>query len=215
MINIQTFTFNPFMEQTYVLYDETKEAVIIDPGCHAQEEKEALLSFIESNKLVPKYVLNTHGHIDHVLGNSFVTHHFGIDLVIGEKDEETLRSVISYAPAYGFQTYQPTEPNRLLKTGDTVSFGNSTLHHLFVPGHSPGHIAFYDKTKSFIIGGDVLFEGSIGRTDLPGGDFDTLIKSIHNEFFKFPDNTFVHPGHGRPTTIGKEKISNPFCALEE
>lgn len=215
MIQIQAFTFNPFMEQTYVLFDETKEAVIIDPGCHAPEEKEALKRFISDNNLQPIYVLNTHGHIDHVLGNSFVKETFGIPLVIGEKDEDTLRSVIAYAPAYGFQNYHASEPDRLLKTGDSVKFGNSELFHVFVPGHAPGHIAFFDKTKAFIIGGDVLFAGSIGRTDLPGGDFDTLIESIHRAFFVFPDDTVVYPGHGEPTTIGKEKATNPFCATNK
>ena len=213
MIEIQSFTFNPFMEQTYVLFDETKEAVIVDPGCHAQEEKDILTQFISDHDLKPKYVINTHGHIDHVLGNAFIKQHYGIELIIRDKDEDTLRSVIAYASAYGFQTYQAAEPDILLKDGDTISFGNSELYHVFVPGHAPGHIAFYDQTKKFIIGGDVLFEGSIGRTDLPGGDFDTLINSIHSEFFKFPDDTVVYPGHGNETTIGREKASNPFCAI--
>lgn len=213
MIKIQSFTFNPFMEQTYVLFDETKKAVIIDPGCHAQEEKDILTRFISDYGLIPKYVINTHGHIDHVLGNAFIKQNYGIELVIGDRDEDTLRSVIAYASAYGFQTYQAAEPDILLKDGDTISFGNSKLFHVFVPGHAPGHIAFYDDSKKFIIGGDVLFEGSIGRTDLPGGDFDTLINSIHTEFFKFPDDTVVYPGHGNETTIGREKVSNPFCAI--
>ncbi len=213
MITIHSFTFNPLMERTYVLFDETKEAVIVDPGCHDPSEKNELVSFISENKLKPIYVINTHGHIDHVLGNSFVKEHFGIPLIIGDKDVETLKAVEAYAPAYGFQTYQPAEPDILLKDGETIKFGNSILEHVFVPGHAPGHIAFYDQTREFIIGGDVLFNGSIGRTDLPGGDFDTLISSIHNQFFKFPDTTVVYPGHGEETTIGQEKVTNPFCAI--
>jgi glyoxylase-like metal-dependent hydrolase (beta-lactamase superfamily II) len=213
MVQVQSFTFNPFMENTYVLFDETKEAVIIDPGCHDISEKNELVNYITKNNLSPKYILNTHGHIDHVLGNSFAKEHFGVPLLIGSKDLETLRSVEVYAPAYGFQSYQAAEPDILLSEGDTVDFGQTQLQHLFVPGHAPGHIAFYDKTKTFIIGGDVLFNGSIGRTDLPGGDFDTLISSIHNEFFKFPEDTIVYSGHGEPTTIGHEKINNPFCSL--
>ncbi|RKQ49824.1 glyoxylase-like metal-dependent hydrolase (beta-lactamase superfamily II) [Roseivirga pacifica] len=214
MIEIEQFTFNPFMENTYVLYDETKEAVIIDPGCYDPREHKELLDFVVEKTLKVKYILNTHGHIDHVLGNYFAKTHFGVDLLIGKEDLQTLKSVEVYAANYGFQGYQATEPDQLLDTTDIIKFGNSSLNILFVPGHAPGHIAFYPTDKSFIIGGDVLFQGSIGRTDLPGGDFDTLINSIHTEFFKFPDSTVVHPGHGEATTIGEEKVSNPFCALK-
>lgn len=202
------------MENTYVVYDETKEAFIIDPGCYDKVEQQELIDFIENNDLRVKAVLNTHGHIDHVLGNFFVKNHFNVELWIGEKDLETLRSVEAYAPSYGFQNYQATLPERLLNVEETISLGNSSLNMLFVPGHAPGHIAFYNKAAGFIIGGDVLFDGSIGRTDLPGGDFDTLIASIHNEFFQFDDETIVYSGHGGPTTIGKEKASNPFCAIK-
>ena len=214
MIQIKEFTFNPFMENTYVLFDETKEALIVDPGCYDQREQKELLDFVATENLTIKYVINTHGHIDHVLGNYFTKTHFGVDLLIGEADKDTLKSVEAYAANYGFQAYQPAEPDKLLSVNDTVEFGNSKLNILFVPGHAPGHIAFYPADKSFIIGGDVLFEGSIGRTDLPGGDFDTLINSIHTEFFKFPDDTVVYPGHGGSTTIGAEKVANPFCALK-
>jgi hydroxyacylglutathione hydrolase len=213
MIEIKSFTFNPFMENTYVLYDETREAVIIDPGCYEPEEQNSLTEFIATHKLLPQAILNTHCHIDHVLGNSFVKKHYGIPLYIGEKEQETLKAVEAYAPSYGFQGYEPSDVDVQIKPGDTISFGNSVLHHLFVPGHAPGHIAFYDDTKSFIIGGDVLFDGSIGRTDLPGGDLNTLLASIRNEFFNFPDKTVVFSGHGVSTTIGKEKATNPFCAI--
>lgn len=211
MLEIKSFTFNPFMENTYVLFDETKEAVIVDPGCYEPEEEEILTEFISKSNLKPTHILNTHCHIDHVLGNSFVKNKYGIPLVIGEKELDTLNAVTAYAPSYGFQGYQSSQPDQLLKTGDTIQFGQTTLAHLFVPGHAPGHIAFYDDSRSFIIGGDVLFEGSIGRTDLPGGDFPTLLNSIRTEFFKFPDDTVVYSGHGMPTTIGREKSSNPFC----
>ena len=214
MIEIERFTFNPFMENTYVLYDETKEAIIIDPGCYDPREHKELLDFVVEKTLKVKYILNTHGHIDHVLGNYFAKTHFGVDLLIGKEDLQTLKSVEVYAANYGFQGYQAAEPDQLLDTTDVIKFGNSSLSILFVPGHAPGHIAFYPTDKSFIIGGDVLFQGSIGRTDLPGGGFDTLINSIHTEFFKFPDSTVVHPGHGEATTIGEEKVSNPFCALK-
>lgn len=211
MVEIKSFTFNPFMENTYVVFDESKEAVIVDPGCYEPEEEHMLADYISQNDLKPKFVLNTHCHIDHVLGNEFVKNKYNIPLVIGEKEVETLKAVATYSTNYGFQGYQSSEPDQLLKTGDSISFGQTRLDHLFVPGHAPGHIAFYDQSQSYIIGGDVLFEGSIGRTDLPGGDFPTLLNSIRTEFFKFPNDTIVYSGHGMPTTIGKEKSSNPFC----
>ena len=213
MVEIKSFTFNPFMENTYVLFDETKEAVIIDPGCYEQQEQEALTTYIESQNIKPVALLNTHCHIDHVLGNAFIKKHYGLELAIGEKELETLKAVEIYAPNYGFQGYEAASAEVLIKSGDTIKFGNTELKQVFVPGHAPGHLAFFDDTMSFIIGGDVLFDGSIGRTDLPGGDFDTLIHSIRTEFFKFPDDTVVYSGHGGTTTIGKEKATNPFCAL--
>ncbi len=212
-MQLKAFTFNPFMENTYVVYDQTKEALIIDPGCYDPREQQELIGFIEDNGLEVKLILNTHGHIDHVLGNYFMKNHFNVPLWIGEMDLDTLRSVEAYAPSYGFQNYQAVSPDKLLKSDESINFGDSHLDILFVPGHAPGHIAFYNKSEGFIIGGDVLFDGSIGRTDLPGGDFDTLIASIHNEFFKFDDDTVVYSGHGGPTTIGKEKATNPFCAI--
>lgn len=213
-MQVKTFTFNPFMENTYLVFDETSEAVIIDPGCYDKKEQDELVSFISENKLTVKLILNTHGHIDHVLGNYFAKNNFQVPLWIGDKDEETMRSVEAYASNYGFQNYQPATPDRLLNESEEVTFGNSTFKLLFVPGHSPGHIAFYNEAEGFIIGGDVLFDSSIGRTDLPGGDHDTLINSIHTQFFKFNDEMIVYPGHGGPTTIGKEKVSNPFCAIK-
>ncbi|KYG78754.1 MBL fold metallo-hydrolase [Roseivirga echinicomitans] len=215
MIKIKPFTFNPFMENTYVLFDETKEAVIIDPGCYEKEEEAELVKFIESEGLKVKSLLNTHGHIDHVLGNDFVKRKFNVDLVIGEHDEETLRSVGVYAANYGFQNYTPAQPNKFLKEGDTVKFGKSALKVYFTPGHAPGHIVFVNEEENICIGGDVLFEGSIGRTDLPGGDLDTLIDSIHSKLFKLDDDMVVYPGHGGPTTIGDEKANNPFCAIKK
>ena len=203
------------MENTYVLSDSTGEAVIIDPGCYGKTEENELVNYIEREDLKVQLILNTHGHIDHVLGNSFCKDYFKVPLWIGHKDLDTLKTVEVYAPNYGFQNYSPAEPDKLLKESDIITFGQSTLKILYVPGHAPGHIAFYDHTQEFIIGGDVLFEGSIGRTDLPGGDFDSLIKSIHTEFFRFPDETTVYSGHGGTTTIGREKLTNPFCALQK
>jgi len=213
MLQIHSFVFNAFQENTYVLYDETKECVIIDPGCYDRDEQKELTDFIERNDLHVKAVLNTHGHIDHVLGNDFVKEKFNTKLYIHAIDEPVLKSVKAYAGNYGFPQYRETLPDLFLKEGEIFSVGNQHLKILFVPGHSPGHIAFYSAENKVVIGGDVLFRGSIGRTDLPGGNFDTLIKSIHQQFFTLPEDVVVYPGHGPETKIGFEKKTNPYCAL--
>ncbi len=210
MVQIKKFTFNALAENTYVLYDETKQCVIIDPGCYDKEEKEVLTDFIRSEKLEVKKLLNTHCHVDHVLGNAFVKHTYGVKLYIHQADEAVLRAVSVYASMYGFHQYEPAEPDHYLNEGDTVTFGTSTLHVLFVPGHAPGHIAFYNPDEKFCISGDVLFQASIGRTDLPGGDYTTLIRSIKTKLLPLGDDMVVFPGHGPKTTIGQEKRFNPF-----
>ncbi|MEO1049602.1 MAG: MBL fold metallo-hydrolase [Bacteroidota bacterium] len=213
MIEVKSFVFNPFMENTYVLYDETKECIIIDPGCYEDHEKQELSSFIASKELKVSKLINTHCHIDHVFGNHYVKQTYDVELFIHQSDEATLKSVEVYAPNYGFMDYEPTEAEHFLDEGDQVSFGNSTLDMFFVPGHAPGHLAFYNKDQKICIGGDVLFQRSIGRTDLPGGDHDTLIESIHNKMFSLDDDFVVYTGHGPTTTIGEEKRHNPFCAI--
>jgi hydroxyacylglutathione hydrolase len=213
MLSIQVFTFNPFQENTYVLHDETKEAVIIDPGCYEADEKEELEEFIENKGLKVIMLLNTHGHIDHVLGNAFVKDRFKVKLYIHKKDEPVMKAVSAYASNYGFYQYQEATVDDYLEENHVISFGDQQFKILFVPGHSPGHVAFYNEKEKVVIGGDVLFQNSIGRTDLPGGNFDTLIKSIHEKLFTLPDDVVVYPGHGPKTSIGYEKINNPFCAL--
>jgi hydroxyacylglutathione hydrolase len=321
---VHQFTFNPFQENTFVIYDETKEGIIIDPGCYTNEEKQQLQSFIADNKISIKYLINTHCHIDHVLGNVFVKEKFGVGLYIHKEDESTLRSVGTYAQVYGFPQFDSSRADNYLKEGDTVSFGNSALEVIFVPGHAPGHICLVNKKDKYIIGGDVLFYGSmsrralssvsfdhlsideksfkkghkyitvlshpasgcvleveegrskkscksllnksltedqqksvttismdmwkafittskkmlpnaeivhdrfhlikylneaidkvrsIGRTDLPGGDHATLIKSIRVKIFNLDDDFRVYTGHGPATNIGFEKINNPFFGL--
>jgi hydroxyacylglutathione hydrolase len=210
MLQIQNFTFNPLQENTYVLYDETGACVIIDPGCYEKQEKQALENFIQSKELKVTHLLNTHGHIDHVLGNAFIKQTFGVPLYIHTTDEATLRAVETYASNWGFIKYEPSQPDHYLNEGDTVTFGSTTLEVLFVPGHAPGHIAFYNAAQQICISGDVLFRGSIGRTDLPGGDFDTLIESVQTKLFPLGDEVVVYPGHGGSTTIGYEKKYNPF-----
>jgi hydroxyacylglutathione hydrolase len=213
MIQIQTFTFNPFSENTYVVFDQTGEGVVIDPGCYDAQEKAALAKFIEDEGIKIKYLLNTHCHIDHVLGNDFVKEKYKVPFLIHAKEEPVLKSVKAYAPSYGFAQYHEALPDQFLKEDDKVSFGNCVFQVLFLPGHAPGHIGFYQRESKSLFSGDVLFEGSIGRTDLPGGDFNTLIKSIHQKIFTLPDDVTVYAGHGDPTTVGEEKASNPFCAL--
>lgn len=213
MIRINSFVFNPFMENTYILSDDTKEAIIIDPGCYDPAEKIQLENFISENGLKPVKLINTHCHIDHVLGNYFVMDKYDVPLLIHNDDLDTLRSVKVYAPSYGFDHYEDTEPQEFLKEGDQVGFGNSSLDVIFVPGHAPGHIALVNRDQEICISGDVLFHRSIGRTDLPGGNMDQLIRSIHEKMFNLPPATIVYSGHGETTTIEDEMKFNPFCAI--
>lgn len=215
MLRIKKFIFNPFGENTYVLFDDSKECMVIDPGCYEKAEQQELTAFIDSNQLVVKMLLNTHCHIDHVLGNAFVKRKFNVGLFINPIEEPLLRAVKSYASNYGFFQYEDSVADGFLTEKDVVAFGEQKLQILFVPGHSPGHIAFYDEASKILVGGDVLFENSIGRTDLPGGNFNTLINSIHEKFFTLPDDVTVYCGHGEETSIGFEKRTNPFCAITQ
>lgn len=212
-MQVHTFVFNPLQENTYVLFDETRECVIIDPGCYEGHEQQELSAFIQAQQLKVSLVLNTHCHVDHVLGNYFVKEKYKTRLLIPVHEKATLLAVKAYAPSYGLYQYQETEPDGFLDETDVIRFGNQQLGVLYVPGHSPGHIAFYHEKEKTVMAGDVLFYNSIGRTDLPGGDFNTLINSIHHQLFTLPDDVKVYPGHGPATTIGFEKRSNPFCAL--
>jgi len=213
VIKVQRFVFNPFQENTYVVYDETKEALIIDPGCSDREEKRELDDFISQNELTVKYLLNTHCHIDHVLGNDHVKEKYNVPFLIHKNDEPVLKAVKSYASNYGFANYKEQLPDGFLNDGDSLAWGTSEFKILFLPGHAPGHIGFYNASQKILISGDVLFQHSIGRTDLPGGDFDTLINSIQKKLFVLPDEVVVYCGHGPETTLGEEKINNPYCGL--
>jgi glyoxylase-like metal-dependent hydrolase (beta-lactamase superfamily II) len=210
MISVHYFTFSPFQENTYVLHDETGACVIIDPGCYDKREEKELTDYIEKNNLSPKRLLNTHCHIDHVFGNDFVARTYNIGLEMHELDLPLLQGVTQQAQLYGLNVTPSPEPTHFLKAGDVVTFGNSSLRVIFVPGHAPGHIAFVSDEQRFVINGDVLFNGSIGRTDLPGGNFETLIHSIRTELFSLDDDFQVFTGHGTPTSIGYEKQHNPF-----
>ena len=212
-MTIKQFVFNAFSENSYVVYDESKECIIIDPGCYEQEENETLKGFILENGLKVVSLINTHCHIDHVLGNAYIKKEFGVGLTIHELDKSTLKSNEVVAPLYGFSAYTPCEADNFVEEGEKVKFGNSSFDVIFVPGHAPGHIALVNEKEKVCIGGDVLFQQSIGRTDLPGGDFDTLISSIKDKMFALPEDTVVYCGHGPSTSIGFEKQHNPFCGI--
>lgn len=210
MINIKTFTFNPFSENSYILFDETKEAIIIDPGNFNAAENKEITSFITDNELKPIRIVNTHGHIDHILGVAYLKETYNIPFSLHKADLPLVKSAKVTASNFGFPSFWEPEVDSFLDENDTVTFGNSSLSIRFVPGHAPGHIAFIHEDQKFVIGGDVLFYQSIGRTDLPGGNFDTLIQSITEQLFTLPDDFKVYAGHMQPTTIGHEKKHNPF-----
>jgi glyoxylase-like metal-dependent hydrolase (beta-lactamase superfamily II) len=210
MLTVKRFIFNPVQENTYVVYDGKDACCIIDPGCYFQEELETLASWLKEHRLVPNLLLNTHCHLDHVFGNKWVAEKYGLQLQIGEKEQWTF----DFAPKSGAQWGMPFEnysgETGYLKEGDPIILGEDELEVLFTPGHSMGHVVFYNRKQAFVIGGDVLFRLGIGRTDIQGADSETLLKSIREQLFRLPDDTIVYPGHGEPTTIGYEKEFNPF-----
>ena len=210
MLQIQSFTFSPIQENTYLLFNEFKQCVIIDPGCYFDAEKETLKEFIETNGLKPAMLLNTHCHLDHVFGNKFIAETYNLSLQLHEKE----KSVLSFAPTSGLMYNMPFDNYAgafiELKEGDTILLDKDELLVIEAPGHSPGSICFYCARQNFVIGGDVLFKRSIGRTDLPGGNHQTLLNNIRQKLFTLPDNTIVYSGHGPATTIGEEKQENPF-----
>ena len=209
-MDIAVFTFNPFGENTYVLYDETKDCVIIDPGCSNPDEQTQLTDFIAQQTLVPMHLVNTHCHIDHVLGNKFVSERYGLPLTGHAGEQVVLDAQPMVSQMYGIP-YDPSPSiTQFLDEGDVLKFGNTSLKVLLTPGHSPASISLYAQETLQLIAGDVLFDGSIGRTDLPGGDFKTLISSIREKFLVLDDKVVVYSGHGEMTTIGKERRSNPF-----
>ncbi len=210
MITVKSFAFNPVQENTYVLSDEKDACWIIDPGCYFGNERNALKEYIEQQGLSPVMLLNTHCHLDHVFGNKFVGDSWDLPLHLHEKEQPLLHA----APEMGRQWDMPFENYRgeliFLTPGEPLSLGDNPIDILFLPGHSPGSLGFYSKTQGFVIGGDVLFRESIGRTDLPGGDYETLLASIRQQLWTLPDETIVYPGHGEPTTVGWERAHNPF-----
>lgn len=209
-MEVKSFTFNPFSENSYVLYDDTRECIIIDPGCYDETEQKTLLNFIKQEGLKPRHLLNTHCHIDHIFGNKLIAEVFDLPLQAHIKEEPVLASGPKLANLYAMNYSESPAIGRFISEVDKISFGNTQLEIRFTPGHSPGSIVFMHHESKTLIGGDVLFFDSIGRTDLPGGDHDTLINSIHEQLFTLDDDWTVHCGHGPSTTIGRERRYNPW-----
>jgi glyoxylase-like metal-dependent hydrolase (beta-lactamase superfamily II) len=210
MINIKAFVFNPFQENTYILSDETGECAIVDPGCNTEKEFSELLNYISSNQFKAVKLINTHGHIDHVLGLSRVSEHFQLKPEINKVELYLTDNFVSQGKMFGFNAEPIPNFTNFLEEGTPVIFGNSRLEVLLVPGHTLGSVAFFNILDKFVITGDVLFKGSIGRTDLPGGDYNVLMESINNKLLNLGDDVKIFPGHGPSSTIGEEKRSNPF-----
>lgn len=210
MIKVKTFAFNPFQENTYILSDESNECVIVDAGCWDKREEKALVEYIESNNLKPVRLINTHGHVDHVCGTRFVSTKYGLKLELHADEIPMVERAVEMGKGFGFSIEEPAVAEAFLTENDVVSFGNSTLKILHLPGHSKGSLAFYSESDKIVITGDVLFRDSIGRSDLPGGDYDELIHSINQKLMKLGEDYQALPGHGPSTTLGFEQQNNGF-----
>ncbi len=210
MIQIKTFVFNPFQVNCYVLYDETGACAIIDPSCYEKHEEKELAGFIEEAGLKPECILFTHCHIDHILGSRFVSKKYKLKPLTHKDSLLFLENSKEYGKSFGFDVSRPIMPEKFLEDGDAVKFGNQELKVLHAPGHADGSLCYYHEKAGFVVVGDVLFNNGIGRTDLPTGDYDTLIKSIFEKLMDLPEEVTVYPGHGPSTSIGYEKKSNPF-----
>jgi glyoxylase-like metal-dependent hydrolase (beta-lactamase superfamily II) len=210
MLHVKVFLYNPVQENTYLVYNDDKECIIIDPGCYYENEQEDVANFIREKGLKPVLLLNTHCHLDHVFGNKYIAEKFDLVLHIHPLEKKMLE----LAPASGLMWNMPFDNYQgdlqYLVPGRDIQLGKEVIQVLFTPGHSPGSVSFYSPDNGFVISGDVLFRGSIGRTDLPGGDFKTLSESIRNQLFSLPGDTIVYSGHGPATTIAWEKVNNPY-----
>ena len=212
MLQIKSFQFSPIQENTYLLYNEFNDCIVIDPGCYFDEEKDKLAAFIYDNNLNPVMLLNTHCHLDHVFGNKMVAEKYNLTLQIHQNE----KAVLAFAPTSGLMYDMPFDNYEgdfiLLNEGDFIKLGTDELKILFTPGHSPGSLSFYCQKDKFVISGDALFKNSIGRTDLPGGNHEQLIKSIKQNLLTLPNDTVVYSGHGPATTVGEEKVGNLYLA---
>ncbi len=210
MLQIKIFAFNPFQVNTYILYDETGECAIVDAACYGDQEEQVLKTFIDEKQLKPVLLLNTHCHIDHILGNNFVANTWQLKPMLQKDGLEFLDNAVEYGETFGFGIDKPVMPEEYIKEGQVLRFGNQELKVLETPGHAAGSVCLYHEKEKFVIAGDVLFRNSIGRTDLPTGNFDLLIQSIHTKLLPLEEEVKVYCGHGPATTIGDEKENNPF-----
>lgn len=209
-MKIDVLTFNPFQENTIVLSDETKECLIVDPGNYGAREDHRLLEFIEENKLKPVLSVATHGHVDHILGVNFVKDTYGIPFALHHKDDFLLKTAASHGAMYGFNIESVPDADIDLGQMDEVRFGNTALKLIETPGHTPGHVCLYDPQEKTLLTGDTLFRESIGRTDLPGGDYSWIMKSILEKIMPLGGDVHIYPGHGPDSTLGHEALYNPF-----
>ena len=209
-MKIHTLVFSPFQVNTYIISDPSGECVIIDPACYFPEEQKRLTDYISSEGLIPVRFVLTHCHLDHVFGSAFVQNTYNLDPIAHRDEVSNNNNATHAAQLYGVEMKEPAPIIAFVDENTTIRFGNSELKIFHIPGHTAGSLVYYNEEDQFAIVGDVLFDGSIGRTDLPGGNFDALISGIKEKLFKLHNNTKVYPGHGLPTTIGKEKSSNPF-----
>ncbi len=212
MLQIHSFTFNPFQENTYLLINPGKQCWIVDPGMYNSDETEVITGFIRDNDLKPQAIINTHAHIDHILGVQALKERYLIPFMMHEKETPVLNGAAASAMMFGLPLSVVPQPDGFIRHDQPLLLGQEQLDVFLTPGHSPGSISFYYPADQWVIGGDVLFSGSIGRTDLPGGDYDTLINSIRTSLLPLPDDTQVFSGHGPATTIGREKQYNPFLS---
>ena len=211
MLSIASFTFNAFQENTYLLYDSSSaELLIIDPGCYTEEEESRVHDFVQEKSLKPRAILLTHAHIDHVLGLHAMQQTYSIPVYLHPKERSNLVNLPNYAPLFGIRDYKEVEVSESLQKGQSIPIGQTALQVREVPGHAPGHVVFYLSEQKLLIAGDTLFYQGIGRTDLPGGDQRTLIRSIREQIYTLPDEVEVYPGHGPRTQVGYEKQHNPF-----
>lgn len=211
-MKVAKFGFSLFGINTYIVVDpETRDCAIIDPGMINEDERQAMVRFIEKNGLNITHLINTHLHIDHAIGNAFVKNQFGVKTEAHPADAFLGARLDEQAAQFGIPDMEDSASIDIeLKEGDIIHVGDGELMVIHVPGHSPGGIALYDEKDGFLIAGDILFQGSVGRADLPGGNMDQLINGIKSKLLILPDNTVVFPGHGPSTTIGDERARNPY-----
>lgn len=210
MVNVVAFIFPRFAENTYLVFDETRECLIIDPGCYTPKEKKQLSDYISYFHLQPKMLINTHCHVDHILGDKFILDTYGIPLALHEKEVRFLEVMPNYGRSRNLHIEPIPKTYHFLEEGDHVKVGKTSFEVLVTPGHSPGSISLYSEKEKILLSGDVLFKNRIGRVDLPGGDYDILMDTIHQKLFPLGDEVSVYPGHGATTTIGYEKVNNSY-----